>query len=125
MGIVYADLRLSNMAKPELEEIEASAIVDTAAIELIVPEHIAIQLQLSDLRPREFILADGSRKLVRCVGPVKVEMQGRDCVTTAAVMGGDVLLGAVPMEQMDIVVNPRTLRVIPNPETPNFPGSRA
>lgn len=125
MGIVYADLRLSNMAKPELEEITASAIVDTAAIELIVPEHIAIQLQLSDLKPRAFILADGSRKLVRCVGPVKVEMQGRDCVTTAAVMGDTVLLGAVPMEQMDVVVNPRTLRVVPNPETPNFPGSRA
>ena len=125
MGIVYAELRLSNMAKPELEEITASAIVDTAAIELIVPEHIAIQLQLSDLRPRAVILADGSRKLVRCVGPVKVEMQGRDCVTTAAVMGDKVLLGAVPMEQMDVVVSPRTLRVVPNPETPNFPGSRA
>jgi hypothetical protein len=78
-----------------------------------------------DLKPREYILADGSRKLVRCVGPVKVEMQGRDCVTIAAVMGDKVLLGAVPMESMDVVINPRTLRVIPNPENPNFAGSRA
>jgi len=122
MRIVYADVRLSNMGKPELEEITANAIVDTGAIDLVVPEHIAIQLQLSDLKPREIHLADGSRKLVRYAGPVKVEMQGRDCVTGAAIMGDKVLLGAVPMELMDVVVHPRTLQVVPNPESPNVPG---
>ena len=86
MGIIYADLRLSNMGKPELEEITANAIVDTGAIDLVVPEHIAIQLQLSDLKPREIHLADGTRKLVRYAGPVKIEMQRRDCVTDAAIV---------------------------------------
>lgn len=121
MGIVYADVRLSNMGKPELEEITANAIVDTGAIDLVIPEHIAIQLQLTDLKPRELHLADGTRKMVRYAGPIKVEMQGRDCVTGAAVMGDRVLLGAVPMEVMDVIVHPRTLQVVPNPESPNVP----
>ena len=122
MGIVYADLRLGNFAKPELEEITVSAVADTGAIELVIPEHVAIQLQLAELDPRELRLADGTRKVVRYAAPVKVQMMGRDCVTGAIVMGDQVLLGAVPMELMDLVVDPRTRRVIPNPENPNIPG---
>ena len=37
-------------------------------------------------------------------------------------MGNTVLLGAVPMEQMDVVVDPRTRSIIPNPENPNILG---
>lgn len=121
MGSVYADVRLSNMGKPELDEITANAIVDTGAIDIVVPEHVAVQLQLTDLKPRELHLADGTRKMVRYAGPVKVEMHGRDCVTGAAVMGDRVLLGAVSMELMDVVVHPRTLEVVPNPDSPNVP----
>lgn len=121
MGIIYADLRLSNLGKPELEEISASALVDTGALDLVVPEHVAIQLQLTDLKPREVHLADGTRKTVRYAGPIKIEMQGRDCVTAAAVMGDQVLLGAIPMEAMDVIVDPRKQQVVPNPESPNVP----
>lgn len=71
MGIIYADVRLSNMGRPELEEITVNAVVDSGAIELVIPEHLAIQLDLTDLTPREIHLADGSRKRVRYVGPVK------------------------------------------------------
>jgi clan AA aspartic protease len=122
MGIVYADLRLANGAKPELEEIAVNAVANTGAVDLVIPEHIAIQLQLTELKPRELRMADGGRRMVRYAGPVKVEMAGRDCFTSAAIIGDQVLLGAVPMEQMDLVVDPRTRRVIPNPENPNIPG---
>ena len=122
MGIVYTDLRLGNFAKPDLEEITVNAVADTGAIELVIPEHVAIQLQLSELKPRELRLADGTRKLVRCGAPVKIQLMGRDCVTGAIIMGDAVLLGAVPMELMDLVVDPRTGRVVPNPDNPNVPG---
>lgn len=121
MGIIYAELRLSNFGKPELEEISVNAVVDTGALDLVVPEHVAIQLQLTDLKPREVLLADGTRKTVRYAGPIKIEMQGRDCVTAAAVMGDQVLLGAFPMEVMDVIVHPRTQQLVPNPESPNVP----
>ena len=69
------------IAHPELEEITVDALVDMGALNLVIPEHLAIQLDLTDLKPRAVHLADGSRKLVRGTGPVKVEMIGRDCVT--------------------------------------------
>ena len=122
MGIVYTELRLANAARPDLEELTVSAVAETGAIDLVIPEHIAIQLQLTELKPRELRMADGVRRLVRYAGPIKVEMAGRDCFTSAAIMGDQVLLGAVPMEQMDVVVDPRTRRVVPNPDNPNVPG---
>jgi clan AA aspartic protease len=121
MDIISTEVRLSNFSHPELETITAKVLVDTGAIDLVIPEHVAIQLHLIDLQPREVHLADGGRKLVRYVGPVKIETMGRDCVTAAAVMGDQVLLGAIPMEAMDLVVEPRTQRVRPNPESPNIP----
>ena len=121
MGTIYADLRVSNFGKPELEEITVNALVDTGALDLVIPEHLAIQLRLDDLKPREVILADGSRKLERYAGPIKVDMMGRDCVTAALIMGDQVLLGAVPMQQMDVIVHPGAEQVVPNPESPNVP----
>ncbi|MGH8477482.1 MAG: hypothetical protein ACRER2_17250 [Methylococcales bacterium] len=47
MGIVYTDLRLANDARPDLEEINAMALVDTGSLHLCIPEHVALQLQLS------------------------------------------------------------------------------
>ena len=121
MGTIHVEVRVSNFAKPDLEEITVSALVDTGALDLVIPEHLAIQLRLNDLKPREVHLADGSRKLARYAGPIKVEMMGRDCVTAAVVMGDQVLLGAIPMQAMDLIVHPRSEQVVPNPESPNVP----
>ena len=124
MGIVFTELRLGNFAWPDLEEVTVEAIADTGAVDLVIPEHVASQLQLIELQPREMRVAK-MRKLVRYAAPVKIQMMGRDCVTGALIMGDTVLLGAVPMEQMDVVVDPRTRRVIPNLENPNVPGMLA
>ena len=121
MGIVFTELRLGTFARPDLEEVTVEAGADTGAVDLVVPEHVAIQLQLAELQPREMRVAK-MRKLVRYAAPVKIQMMGRDCVTGALIMGDTVLLGAVPMEQMDVIVDPRARRVIPNPENPNVPG---
>lgn len=121
MGIIYADIRVSNFSRPDQEEITVNALVDSGALDLVIPEHLAIQLRLSDLKPREVHLADGSPKLMRYAGPIKVEMMGRDCVTAAVVMGDQVLLGAIPMQAMDVIVHPRSEQVVPNPESPNVP----
>ena len=56
------------------------------AVHLCIPEHIAIQLQLRELEQREVILADGHRRTV---------------------LGNEVRLGAIPMQDMDLVLRPR------------------
>jgi clan AA aspartic protease len=125
MGIVYQHIRIANAAKPNLEEIDAKALVDSGAIDLCIPRHVAIQLKLETLEQREVTYADGRKEAVDYVGPVKLECFGRHVFTGAMVMGDVVLLGAIPMESMDLLVDPRRLQLIPNPENPNMPGALA
>lgn len=125
MGIIYADIRLANDAKPELEEISISALADTGALHLCIPEHVALQLQLKTVETREVILADGQPRQVRYVSPVRIEFLGRHCITGALVFGDQVLLGAIPMEDMDLVIEPARLKVSVNPRAPNIPMSLA
>lgn len=88
-------------------------------------EHVALQLQLKDTGIREVTLADGHVQQVRYVSPVRIEMLNRICVTGALVLGDQVLLGAIPMEDMDLIVEPARQRVTVNPRAPNIPMSLA
>ena len=125
MGIVYASLRLYNDGRADIEEVDAKALVDTGAQNLCIPEHVAMQLRLEKRFEREVVLADGSRKLVPYFSGVRVELMGRGCVTGALGFGNQVLLGAIPMEDMDLIVHPQRLEVMPNPENPNIAVSLA
>lgn len=125
MGITYTDLRLANDAREDLEEINASAVVDTGAMHLCIPEHIAIQLQLKSRTQREVQTADGKSHIVDYVSPVRISMLNRECVTGALVIGNQVLLGAIPMEDMDLIIEPARQRVSVNPLSPNIPLSLA
>ena len=51
--------------------------------------------------------------------------QNRSCFTGALVLGDEVLLGAVPMEDMDLILSPAKQAVMVNPESPNIPSSMA
>lgn len=65
-------------------------------------------------------LADGSRRLVPYVGPVEIRFKNRVGYVGALVMGDQVLLGAIPMEDMDLVIIPKERRLDVNPESPNI-----
>lgn len=125
MGITHTVLKLTNPIKPELSSIEAVALADTGALHLCIPPHIAIQLDLQEKEIREVTLADGSKKTVSYVGPVEVGFSNRRCFVGAMVLGDEVLLGAIPMEDMDLVVRPLTREVMVNPHSPNIPSSLA
>ncbi|RVT40920.1 clan AA aspartic protease [Sphingobium algorifonticola] len=125
MGLVYQHIRLSNAANPQMEEIDAKALVDSGAIDLCIPALVAKQLKLEAIEQRIVTFADGRKEAVDYVGPVKVEVFGRHAFTGAMVMGDVVLLGAIPMESMDVLVDPRRMQLIPNPENPNIPGALA
>lgn len=125
MGLVYTDLRLANDARPDLDELNACALVECGALHLCIPEHLALQLQLKPVETREIILADGKPRQVAYMSPVRIEMFGRHCVTGALVFGNQVLLGAIPMEDMDLVIEPSHQRVSVNPTAPNLPVSLA
>jgi len=125
MGLIYTTIELTNPRAPELSVLETRALVDTGSMHLCIPDHVAIQLQLEEVQRREVTIADGSRKVCPYVGPVKVVFGNRTCFTGAFVLGSEVLLGAIPMEDMDLVINPQRRTVEPNPDSPNIPSSIA
>jgi hypothetical protein len=59
------------------------------------------------------------------MGPVEVRFRNRRCFTGAMVLGNEVLLGAIPMEDMDLVLQPQLQSIDVNPESPNIAVSLA
>lgn len=123
MGLVYASIELINPKEQALQPMKFNALVDTGAITLCIPEHVVIQLKLETLEQREVTTADSKKRLVDYVGPVQVRFGNRNCFTGALVLGDAVLLGAVPLEDMDLVISPRSQTITVNPESPNIPAA--
>ena len=88
---------------------------------ICIPEHYAVQLQLDEIEKREVTTADEKSHVVPYVGPVQIKFENRTCLTGALVIGDSVLMGAVPMEDMDLVLSPSAQAVTVNPKSPNIP----
>jgi clan AA aspartic protease len=125
MGLVNGNFLLRNPRLPELDPVDVEVLVDSGATHLCIPEHVQIQLQLNEIDTKEVTLADGSKKLVPYVGPVELHFKNRVGFAGALVMGDQVLLGAIPMEDMDLIIIPRTRTLDVNPNSPNFASSIA
>lgn len=121
MGLTYSTIKLSNPRLPLLRPVEIQALVDTGALMLCIPQSIAFQLELEELDKRPVTIADGTSHTVPYVGPIRIDFDNRFCFVGALVIGDETLLGAVPMEDMDLVVHPATQKLMPNPLHPNKP----
>jgi clan AA aspartic protease len=87
---------------------------------LCLPEAVRLQLKLETSSQKEVTTADGRRRLCPYVGPVRVRFENRECYVGAVVLGDEVLLGAVPMADMDLVVIPSARKLVPNPLHPDY-----
>ncbi len=125
MGLVNGKLLLKNPRLPDLQPVEVEALADSGALHLCIPDHIRIQLQFETIDSKEVTLADGTKKLAPYVGPVEIRFKNRVGFTGALVMGDQVLLGAIPMEDMDLVIVPKTRTLDVNPNSPNVGSSLA
>lgn len=123
MGLVNGKLSLKNPRLPDLAPVEVIALADSGALHLCIPEHIQIQLNLEAIDHKEVTLADGSKKLVPYVGPVELRFKNRVGFSGALVLGDQVLLGAIPMEDMDLIIIPKTRTLDVNPDSPNIASS--
>jgi clan AA aspartic protease len=123
MGLVTAEIVLMNPRDKKIKPIKGTALVDSGAVHLIIPEHIKIQLKLEEIDKKEITLSDGSKKLVPYVGPIQIKFKNRIGFAGALVMGDQILLGVIPMEDMDLVIIPGKRKLDVNPESPNIASS--
>lgn len=125
MGLVNAKITLINPRIKKIKPLEVEALVDSGAVHLCIPEHVQIQLKLEELDKKEVTLADGERKLVPYVGPIQIKFKDRIGFAGALVMGDQILLGVIPMEDMDLVIIPKKRILDVNPDSPNVATSIA
>lgn len=132
MGLVYANIELVNIedeflaekfhtGEEEIRRMNVNAMVDSGAITLTINEEIRAALGLRIVGHRLSQLADGRRINLPVSGPLKVVFEDRFCQTEALVLDDDnePLLGAIPMEAMDLWINPaRNLLTGVHPEGP-------
>jgi clan AA aspartic protease len=120
MGLVVAKLVLKNPRLRRLAAVKVDALADSGAVHLCIPEHVREQFKLEAIDEKVVTLADGSKKRVPYVGPIEVRFKNRVGFAGALVMGDQVLVGAIPMEDMDLIVIPRTRTLDVNPKSPNI-----
>jgi predicted aspartyl protease len=129
MGKVIVPARIENLAdlmKAEEGSLDTSAVrfvqvsdalVDTGATMLSLPKRMIVQVGLKRHRMRTSRTTAGVVSL-GIYEPVRLTVQGRDCVIEVAEIPNDcpVLIGQVPLELLDFVVDPTGRRLIGNPE---------
>ncbi|OAI09851.1 clan AA aspartic protease [Methylomonas methanica] len=121
MGLTYAALKLTNLFNRK--QVEINALVDTGATFMCVTEEIALQLgfDITEVSQQVVTLADGHQRKVPKIAPIEIAFANRTYVTEAVVLGNEPLLGVIPMEAMDLIVDPRQQVLIVNPQHPNYP----
>lgn len=133
MGLTYADIELINagdiemarryiISDDEIKRIHVNILVDTGSYNLCINETIQSQLDLPFLEKRKGQLADGSIHEYDLVGPIVLKFKNRQTVCNALVLSGDnePLLGAIPLEDMDVLIHPLRQELIVNPDHPYY-----
>lgn len=133
MGYVYADIELTNeedvalnrhghLPANQIRSIKRRALVDSGAYDLILNEEVQEKLKLPVLGKRPIRLADETVIEVDIVGPVEVRFETRATTVRALVLPDteEVLLGTIPLEGLDVIIDPLRERLLVNPpETTN------
>jgi len=65
--------------------------------------------------------ADGRTEAVSVTEPLVVELEGRDTLEEALVLGDEVLIGQTVLEKLDLLVDGQGRRLVPNPAHPDQP----
>lgn len=121
MGHTYADLKITNLF--DKRTVDVRALVDTGATFMCLTEQDAIQLgfDLSEVSQQVVTLADGRQRKVPKIAPIEIVFANRSYVTEALVLGNEPLMGVLPLEAMDLMVDPLRQQLIVNPAHPNYP----
>ena len=120
MGLAHAQLTLKNPRNTALRPMQVRALADSGSVYLCLPAEVAAQLELEEIDRKVVYTAGDASRSRPYVGPVQVLCDNRTCFVGAIVLGDEVLLGAIPMEDMDLVVFAQEQRVVANPRHPNF-----
>jgi len=132
MGAVRVTVKLTNaideelvrrgLLNPDLLRVyKAEALIDTGAVRTAIPAEVVELLGLR-IRSQEIAkYADGRQEVVGLTGPVIIEIENRQTIEGALVLGDIVLIGQTALETLDFLVDCKNQRLVPNPANPERP----
>ena len=117
------DVRRGQMTGDQIRSVEIEALVDTGATMLMLPSDVVTALGLLPDGYRKVRYADGRVTEIPWVSGIRISILGRDTVTNALVAetGTTPLLGQIPLEELDLLVDPKSRELRVNPSSPEAP----
>ena len=120
MGTVYTEITLKNVGDvinvqrgyleaQNVRETMVKAVVDTGTMQLVINETICKKLGLEIQGIKEATLANNAKEFCKIAEPVEIHWKQRSSVCRPWVLQGteEVLLGVIPLEDMDLMVDPK------------------
>lgn len=117
-----ADLALSRRGKLDKSEVrfyKADAMIDTGAVQTVIPYDVADALGLETPEKRGVEYTDGRNEIVPVTEVVLIEVSNRRTNDEALVLGDEVLIGQTILEKLDLHIDCANQKVIPNPAHPH------
>ena len=111
MGVTHVTVTVRNLAQPE-RTWEGLFLVDTGAVDCLVPGNHLRGIGLAPKAKRTYELADGS-EVKMDITTAEIEFMG-DLVGSTIIFGSDnaePILGVTALESVGIEVDPRTQRL--------------
>jgi clan AA aspartic protease len=125
VGTVFEEITLKNVGditrveeglikEPEIRQMTVRCVVDTGAGTLVISEAVQKELGLMTEHLHESTLANGEKVVCKIAETVRVYWKDRYMTCDPWVLPGakEVLLGAIPLENMDLMVDPKRLQLV-------------
>ncbi|MGH9945128.1 MAG: clan AA aspartic protease [Pyrinomonadaceae bacterium] len=113
--------RRGQLATEQVRRYEADALINTGAVRCVLPPHVVEQLGLDIRGQRVAEYADGRKESVGVTEALVINIDGRDTLEEALVLGDEVLIGQTVLEKLDLLVDCINRRLVPNPAHPDQP----
>lgn len=122
MGKVLENVKLTSLFDPS-NCVEVEAVIDIGATMLVLPQNIVDTLELRKMREANVRYGNNKTETKPIYGVVTVEIKGRagEFNVLAEATGSQPLIGQIVLEQLDLIIDPSSREVIPNPRSPETP----
>ncbi|MGQ9625407.1 MAG: retroviral-like aspartic protease family protein [Anaerolineae bacterium] len=122
MGKVIERVKLTSLFG-SAKSVEVEAVIDTGATMLVLPKNLIQQLGLRKIDEVTVKYANNQRQQKSVYAGLLVEIKGRvgNFSALAEEEGTEPLIGQIVLEQLDLIIDPATRKVIPNPRSPDMP----
>lgn len=120
MGFVKAEIEIPNsgdmtlarrgyISKEQIRRSDVNILVDTGVYNLCINESLATQLGLGSVDKQSFELTDGEVKILDVAEAVEIRFRNRMTTCNPIILKGntEMILGCIPLEDMDVVIDPR------------------